>query len=135
MASSPVFAGMKPKVTAAILRVSTDLTFDVRSRTPDGPAGRTILGSEPDVIVRGSVPAPYAQNMVNGNTIRAGDMTTVIPAEGLTFLPKIGMKVRFPAPPDPQANGSIAVLEWTVIRVEQYGPGDVVLAWQLQLRN
>lgn len=121
------------EVIAILDEFGKDLTFDVRSKTPNAATGEPDYGSEPDVTVKGAPPWPYDKRLVDGDVVRAGDLQTIVAAQGLGFRPAIGQRCKFESASttDPTESGPVEAL---VVGVTPIYSGELVCAWQFQLR-
>ena len=113
---------MIPKAVEIIAKYGRDYTIDARSRTQD-VSGRTVYGSEPPVIVKGSPPINYNQRYVDGDVVRATDFQVILPARDLTFEPTVGMRVGFDD------------VDAQIVSVTPYYSGELVCAFGLQVRG
>jgi len=96
------------------------------------PSSETVLSDTGEVTVTETpttvntfTPVGYANHLIDGDIIQASDLRLIVPAKGLTFTPEVGRKVVVPL-------GGTEI--WTIERVSKL-PGDVPVAWDLQLRR
>jgi hypothetical protein len=111
-----------PLATNMLNQFGATATFRKITRTFD-PATRKNTVSRKNTTVKMKPPEPYNVNRINGTTIQAGDLTTMISGEALTFVPT--------------TNDLIAYLgtDWQIVTVSPIVSGDSTAAYELQLRQ
>jgi hypothetical protein len=73
--------------------------------------------------VKASPPAPYNQELVDGDMIRDDDVNMIIAAQGLTWTPAIGWAV------------TIDAVAFKIMSVKKFYSGASVAAYEMQLRR
>jgi hypothetical protein len=116
-------ATLPAQVVSILATYGKDITFVIKSKTYDPATGLTTLGTPTNHVLKGSPPYPYSRKFVDGDTVRAEDCMTIIKGDGLAFTPVPGMQVTF----DGQT--------WTSVSVRPYYSGELVAAWEVQLRR
>jgi hypothetical protein len=112
-----------PKVLALVNKFGRVATFYEVTKTADDEAG-TVTKSAPILHKRKVTPrAEYDLAFINGDTIRAGDMSVILPASGLRFTPVEAMKVEI---------GDDA---WKIVSLRPLDTGEKTAAYKLQLRK
>lgn len=89
--------------------------------TPGSSSATTEVTS--DVAWKIVPPWVYPAYLIDGDLIRAGDMQTLIAAQGITFTPLVKQVAVF------------ASVSWRIISVEPIRSGDSVCSYMLQLRR
>lgn len=99
------------------------VTFVVRTKTPHADTGQTTYGTEPDVVVKATPPAPFAAGFGPADVSRYGNTVIYVADQGLTFTPTVGMQV------------VIDGAKLSVVRAERFYSGDLVALWEIDARS
>lgn len=97
------------------------LTFTVEGGTYDATMGE-VVSYETVYTAMCSPPQGFDPRAVTGDLILVSDLTTIIPASGLTFTPTNGMRVTFDSK------------DYRIVAIRPYMSGDQVAAYEVQLR-
>ncbi len=112
-----------PKVLALVNRLGRVATFYEVTKTGDPKTGE-VTTSTPILHKRKVTPrAEYDLAFVNNDTIKAGDMSVILPASGLRFTPVEAMKV------------VIGDDTWKIVSIRPLDPGEKTAAYKLQMRK
>jgi hypothetical protein len=96
-------------------KTESDYAYD-----PTTGEGTETLGSTVAVV---TPPEPFRNRLIDGETVKAGDVKTYLPAKDLTFAPIEGMAVE------------IGSERWTIVSVETIRTGELVGLYGLHLRR
>ena len=127
---------MLPKTLAILAKYGTDATFKVKTGggVPDPSTSTVSAVTTTDVLWKISPPAPYSAFLIDDDVIQAGDMKTVLAAQGITFTPAVAHPVTPPAVPTATSLTFGGYL-WRIMAADPIYSGDLVCAYQLQLRR
>lgn len=112
-----------PKVLALIAKYGKTVTFHVSVAEVYSPINRSVLAAITNINLKVSPPDKYHIKYVDGTQILSGDNYIILPAQGLTFVPRSGHEV------------TIGTTKWGIVNVESIYSGEDVCAYQLQLRT
>lgn len=84
-----------PRVKALIERFGKLLTFTIEETSFDAAAGATVVNDRRLESVRCSPPAQFMIEAAGGTAKLSESLETYLPAQGLSFEPKVGMVVSF----------------------------------------
>lgn len=113
-----------PKTLEIIKKFGKKLTFTTLStQAYDPDTGDVTEGGSQTFEQLCSPPAAYERRFVDGETVKDGDMRTLVPASGLPFTIKNGLKVEF--------DGTT----WAIVSFSPLYSGDLRAAYRLQLRQ
>lgn len=103
--------------------VDTTATFKVRSAEHVDPEAGELRVTETNTDVQVSPPQGFSTQFIDGERVKVGDKTTVVPASGLTFELKANMELM------------LGGETWTVVTVKPISTGDSVAAYKMQIRR
>lgn len=114
-----------PAVQELLDELGRDVTFKVAdvSSTYDATTGEGTKSTN-NYTVKATPPYPYSDGMVSNGIVQMGDMRMLVAAEDLAFTPEPGDVVTWDT-------GDV----WRTIRVTPIYSGELVCAWELQLRK
>ena len=112
-----------PRTAALLAKYGRVATFYEVTKTPDPTTGKMTVTETLEHPAMVSPRQEYDLRFVDGDTIRRGDTSVYVSAEGLTFTPTAGMRV------------SIGADTWTIVSAEPLDPGETTVAYKLQLRK
>ena len=121
--TTPLDAKLVPKAKELIEKFGKTMTLTVEAPGTYDPVTGTVPVTPTSETLKCSPPLNYQSRFVDGEIIRAGDVRVLIPAQGLTIIPKVDMKVEF--------DGEI----WNAISVDRVFSGDDIALWKTQLRK
>lgn len=110
----------------AVLELITDfgksMSFEVYSSQSYSEIASTVTRSTSTYVTLGLPPEKYDISYVDGDVVRFSDLKTMVAASGLQFTPTPGMKVTFDSK------------SFTAVGVSPIYSGELVAAWEIQLR-
>lgn len=114
-----------PAVQELLDDLGRDVTFKVAdvSSTYDPTTG-TGSKSTNNYTVKATPPYPYSFGMISNDIVQAGDMRTLIAAEDLAFVPESGDVMTWDT-------GDV----WGVVHATPIYSGELICAWEIQLRK
>lgn len=105
--------------------VGTDATFKVVTSGGVYTPGTSTASPEvtSDEVWKIAPPQPYSTFLVDGDLIQSGDLQTITSAQGIPFTPLASQRMVF--------GGAT----WRIISVNPIRSGDLICAYDLQLRK
>lgn len=114
---TPLDKKFKKIVPKIINKYGVTLTFGFDKSEYNVATGNIAESDTSFVEVNGLPPFSFKENMIDGQIVQHGDMMTGIAANGLTFTPLIGQRVKAPNQPEmriinvrPILSGTLAAL-------------------------
>jgi hypothetical protein len=113
-----------PKVLELIGRYGKLVSFSVTTgATQNAGAGTVTGGTTTAHSVKASPPYPYESRYIDGDLVLVGDSRLYLAGSGLAFTPAPGQVV------------TIDSAKWRVVRVNPIYSGELVAAWEVQVRR
>lgn len=124
MANTKLDTTLPPRIRAIIARLGTTITFYYGGLGEyDHQTGDTIIAGKSAVDQKCTPPTPYSRRYIDGDLIQEGDMLTFVANDTLEFTPINGMRAELNS------------VSWFVVSVQAIYSGELVAAWELQLRR
>ena len=115
---------ISPKVLAIIERLGKTAVFmNFTEEVYDPTVGERIQGNATEYSLKVIPPYEYALKYIDGDIVKVGDMQTGVPASGLEFTPRQGMKV------------TVDEIVWQIVRTNPIYSGERIALYMLQLRK
>jgi hypothetical protein len=116
---------LRAKVLAIVQDKGRSATFHVPSGggVDKSTGAHTAPTETPTTGLKVSPPFPFSYSKVQSGAVRQGDARVILPAEGLTFAPTIGMRV------------TMSGTEWRLVDFDPIAQGEDDAAYDLHLRQ
>ena len=122
--TTPLDDRLVPRVLDIIARYGKVLAYSVTTGATYNPAtSRREGGSTAVHQVKSTPPTGYSHALIGTSGIQAGDQHTLVAAKDLPFDPKVATGV--------QVDGK----DWTIVTVKPIRSGELVAAWDFQIRG
>lgn len=122
--ATPLDNVLPAKVVEILAKYGKTVTWTVSTGgTVDASAGKIVGATETPHTVKVSPPEPYTSRFIDGDVILAGDAKVVLAAQSLAFTPAAGQKLTI--------DGEV----WRVVAVNRQYSGELVAAWEAQVRR
>ena len=118
---------LRDEVEALIDEVGAPATYKVVTRTPDIAQSTVVASSVPHAVVV-TPPMPFSSKLVNNSTVLATDLSVLMAAQAIAFIPKLTDKLSLP-------NDAGSAVEYDVTYVDPIQSGARVCAYTLGLRK
>lgn len=125
MANTELDDVLVPAVQELLDDLGRDVIFTVAdvSSTYDASTGESTKSTN-NYTVKATPPYPYSDRMISSGIVQMGDMRMLVAAEDLDFTPTPGDLVTWDS-------GDV----WRTIQVSPIYSGELICAWELQLRK
>lgn len=108
---------------AVLTEFGKNVTFSVTSGGTNSPSTGAVTGATTTTYTVKAYPYPYEARYVDGDVVQVGDAKLILAASGLAFTPAPGQSV------------TIDAAVWRVIAANAIYSGELVAAWELQVRR
>ncbi len=113
-----------PKVKDLIDRLGKSATVTTEDdKTYDSGTGKTANTGTTIHTIKISPPAPYNKNYDGASIVKVGDQRTFVAAKDLTFTPEPGLLLKVDSD------------EWRMVSINTLRSGELIAAYEIQLRK